>query len=238
MQRYFVSEIKNDVVYLDKDQLHHIKNVMRMKENDEITCVYNTKVYLCYVASVSPFEIKVKEELDENHELKNKITLMYCLPKGEKLDLVIQKATELGVSEIILVQSSRCIAKITSENKEKKLLRFNKIALEASEQSKRNIVPVIKDVINYKDIDKYHFDHQFIAYENEGEISFLEHISKIKENETISILIGSEGGFSLEEVEYAKKNKYTSISLGKRILRSETAVFYALSALALILEKD
>ena len=63
MQRYFVSEIKNDVVHLDKEQLHHIKNVMRMKENDEITCVYNEKVYLCYVSNVSPFEIKVKEEL-------------------------------------------------------------------------------------------------------------------------------------------------------------------------------
>ncbi len=238
MQRYFVNEIKNDIVSLDKDQLHHIKNVMRMKENDEITCVYNKEVYLCYVSNVSPYEIKVKQKLDENHELKNKITLMYCLPKGEKLDLVVQKATELGVYEIILVQSSRCIAKITNENKDKKLARFNKIALEASEQSKRNIVPVIKDVISYKDISKYHFDHQFIAYENEDEISFLSRITQIKENESVSILIGSEGGFSLEEVEYAKKVGYTSISLGKRILRSETAVFYALTSLALVLEKD
>jgi 16S rRNA (uracil1498-N3)-methyltransferase len=238
MQRYFVNEIKNDIVSLDKDQLHHIKNVMRMKENDEITCVYNQEVYLCYVANISPFEVKVKQKLDENHELKNKITLMYCLPKGEKLDLVVQKATELGVYEIILVQSSRCIAKITNENKDKKLARFNKIALEASEQSKRNIVPTIKDVISYKDISKYHFDHQYIAYENEDEISFLNRISQIKENESVCVLIGSEGGFSLEEVEYANKVGYTSISLGKRILRSETAVFYALSSLALVLEKD
>ena len=153
------------------------------------------------------------------------------------MDLVIQKATELGVSEIILVQSERCIAKITKENKEKKLIRFNKIALEASEQSKRTRVPLIDKVIDYKDISKFTFDHSFIAYEDEGEISFKEKIEQIKEGETIGIIIGSEGGFSRREVDYAIEKGYQSVSLGKRILRSETAVFYALASFGLILER-
>ena len=237
MQRYFVNEIRNDEVIFEKDQMHHIVNVMRMRPNDKITVVYNYEAYLASVVSTNPLRVEVIENLHEDHELKNHITLLYCIPKGEKLDLVIQKATELGVSEIILVQSERCIAKITKENKEKKLLRFNKIALEASEQSKRTKVPEISKVIDYKEISKYKFDHAYIAYEDEGEISFKDKIEQIKEGETIGIIIGSEGGFSQREVDYAKEVGYTSISLGKRILRSETAVFYALTCFSILLEK-
>lgn len=237
MQRYFVNEIKNGIVSFEKDQIHHIVNVMRMRVNDKITVVNDNEAFLASIISTNPLKVEILENLNEEHELKNHITLLYCIPKGEKLDLVIQKATELGVSEIVLVHSERCIAKITKENKEKKLLRFNKIALEASEQSKRTKVPLIDKVIDYKDISKFSFDHAFIAYEDEGEISFKEKIEKIKEGETIGIIIGSEGGFSKKEVEYAIKNNYQSVSLGKRILRSETAVFYSLTSFALLLER-
>lgn len=237
MQRYFVNEIRNDQVIFDKDQTHHIVNVMRMRVNDQITVVYNEEAFLATIISTNPLKVNIVENLNEDHELKNRITLLYCIPKGEKLDLVVQKATELGVSEIILVQSERCIAKITKENKDKKLLRFNKIALEACEQSKRTKLPLIDKVIDYKDISKFSFDHAYIAYEDEDEISFRDKIEKIKENETIGIIIGSEGGFSKKEVEYASKNGYTSVSLGKRILRSETAVFYALTSFSLLLER-
>lgn len=237
MQRYFVRQIENDIVIFDKDQIHHIVNVMRMRIGDKFTVVYEKQAFLAGISSTNPLKVEILENLNEEHELKNHITLLYCIPKGEKLDLVIQKATELGVSEIILVQSERCIAKITKENKEKKLVRFNKIALEASEQSKRTNVPVIEKVIDFKDIGKYNFDHSFIAYEDEGEISFKQKIENIKEGETIGVIIGSEGGFSRREVDYAISKGYESISLGKRILRSETAVFYALSSFALILEQ-
>jgi len=238
MQRYFVKDIVNDEVIFEKDQIHHIVNVMRMRVNDQITVVYNGEAFLVALESTNPLKVKIIENLHEDHELNNHITLLYCIPKGEKLDLVIQKATELGVSEIILVQSERCIAKITKENKEKKLLRFNKIALEASEQSKRTIVPIIDKVVDFKDISKFKFDHSFIAYEDEGEISFKDKIEQIKEGETIGIIIGSEGGFSRKEVDYAILNNYQSISLGKRILRSETAVFYSLTSFALLLERN
>ena len=121
MQRYFVNEIRNDQVVFDKDQTHHIVNVMRMRVNDQITVVYNQEAFLASITSTNPLKVNIVENLNEDHELKNRITLLYCIPKGEKLDLVVQKATELGVSEIILVQSERCIAKITKENKDKKL---------------------------------------------------------------------------------------------------------------------
>ena len=237
MQRYFVKEIVNNEVVFEKEQIHHIVNVMRMRVNDQITVVYNNEAFLATLESTNPLKVKVLENLNEDHELKNHITLLYCIPKGEKLDLVIQKATELGVSEIVLVQSERCIAKITKENKEKKLIRFNKIALEASEQSKRTKVPVIEHVIDFKDVSKFSFDHAFIAYEDEDDISFKEKVEEIKEGETIGIIIGSEGGFSKKEVEYAIESNYQSISLGKRILRSETAVFYALTCFSLLLER-
>jgi 16S rRNA (uracil1498-N3)-methyltransferase len=236
MQRYFVDKIENDVVYLTKEQEHHIVKVMRMKEQEQVTCACDGIIYLCEIESLNPLKVVCKERLDENNELEVDVTLLYCLPKGDKLDLVLQKATELGVKEIILVQSERCIAKIKKEDEARKLIRFNTIVKEASEQSKRSVVPIVNKIINYKDINKYHFDHSFIAYENEKDETYFSYLSKVNKKESIGILIGSEGGFSLKEVEYAKSNGYTSISLGKRILRSETAVFYALSAISLIIE--
>ncbi|MDD6302825.1 MAG: RsmE family RNA methyltransferase [Bacillales bacterium] len=238
MQRYFVNEIKDNYVILDKEQAHHIVNVMRMKIGDYISCVFQKSVYLCKINSINPLKVEIEEDLRENHELNNPIILLYCLPKGEKLELVIQKATEIGVSEIILIQSERCIAKINKENKDKKLARFNKIALEASEQSKRNIVPLINKVIDYKQIKDYKFDHMFIAYENEKQNFFKEQLMKVKENESVAVLVGSEGGFSKQEVEYACSLGYQSISLGKRILRSETAAIFSLSCISFMLERE
>ena len=225
------------MVELDKDQVHHITRVMRMKEHDQITCAFEGNIFLCEVSSLDPLEVKVLEKLDEDNELKNDVTLLYCLPKGDKLDLVLQKATELGVKEIILVQSERCVAKIKKEDEARKLVRFNTIVKEASEQSKRSIVPEVSKIINYKDIDKYHFDHSFIAYENEKDETFFHQLEQIKEHESIGVLVGSEGGFSPKEVDYAKECGYTSVSLGKRILRSETACFYALSTIGFMLER-
>ena len=236
MQRYCFDEINGNSPVFNKDQVHHIVNVMRMKVNDQITISYNNEAFLCEIKNVNPLKVDIIENLHEEHELKNNVTLLYCLPKGEKLDLVVQKATELGVHEIVLVQSERCIAKITKENKDKKLVRLNKIALEASEQSKRTFVPIIEKVMNYKDLSKLDFDHKFIAYENEDDTTFKEQLEAIKENESIAVLVGAEGGFSVKEVEDAKSWGYKSVSLGRRILRSETAVFYALTAIGFVLE--
>ncbi len=236
MQRYFVNEIRDNQVLVSKEQAHHILNVMRMHVGENITCVFQSHVFLAQITQTSPLNIQIVKELDENHELKNDITLFYCLPKGDKIDLVMQKATELGVKEIILVNSERCIAKIKKEDQDKKFRRFNMICMEASEQSKRSFVPIVNKVINFKEIENYDFDYKFIAYENEKDNFLYEKLKDVKPNQSLAILIGSEGGFSKKEVEFANSVGFSSVSLGKRILKSETAVFYALSVIGFMIE--
>ncbi len=233
MQRYFIEEQFNNITFTN-EQIKHILKVMRMNIFDTIEVVFHQKCYICKITSIDPFLVEQIEEITISPELNVDITLLYCLPKGDKLDLVIQKVTEIGVNNIILVQSSRCVTKYKKEDFSKKLARFNKIATEASEQSHRFKIPTIKDIINLKDIDKYSFNHSFIAYENE-KINSLNSLS-FKKNDSIGILIGSEGGFSEEEVKYVEKLGYQSISLGKRILRSETACIYALSIISFLTE--
>lgn len=232
MQRYFI-ESTNEITFTD-EQIHHISKVMRMNINEQFEIVFNNKCFLVEIISFNPFKVNIINEITSSPELNVDITLLYCLPKGDKLDLVIQKATEIGVKNIILVQSSRCVCKYKKEDYIKKITRLNKIILEASEQSHRFILPKIIDIIDFKGLKKYQFNHNFIAYENEKTTSL--NSFTFKKNESIGILIGSEGGFSIQEVKYAEENNYKAISLGKRILRSETACIYALSVLSFLSE--
>ena len=126
MQRYFASLNKNKEIVIANDDIFHILKVMRMKKGDRFELNLDGEIYLCELASQSPFLYEIISKKEENHEINGYIRLLYCLPKGEKVDLVIQKAVELGVNEIVLINSERSIAKITNENKEKKLIRFNK----------------------------------------------------------------------------------------------------------------
>ena len=237
MQRYFTSFKDEKNITISNDDIFHIVKVMRMKINDQFEINNDGDIYLAQINSLAPFSFKILKKIDENHELKTKITLLYCLPKGDKIDLVLQKATELGVNQIVLVNSSRCIAKINDENKKKKLTRFNKIIKEATEQCKRNNLPALKDVIKFNEISNYQSDLNLIAYENSKMSNQkLKDLLRNFKGNTVTILIGAEGGFSKEEVEYALKNNFISISLGNRILRSETSVFNLLSILGYELE--
>ena len=237
MQRYFTSFKDEKNITISNDDIFHIVKVMRMKINDQFEINNDGDIYLAQINSIAPFSFKILKKIDENHELKTKITLLYCLPKGDKIGLVLQKATELGVNQIVLVNSSRCIAKINDENKEKKLARFNKIIKEATEQCKRNNLPALKDVIKFDEISNYQSDLNLIAYENSKMSNQeLKDLLRNFKGNTVTILIGAEGGFSKEEVEYALKNNFISISLGNRILRSETSVFNLLSILGYELE--
>lgn len=237
MQRYFTSFKDEKNITISNDDIFHIVKVMRMKVNDQFEINNDGDIYLAQINSLAPFSFKILKKIDENHELKTKITLLYCLPKGDKIDLVLQKSTELGVNQIVLVNSSRCIAKINDENKKKKLARFNKIIKEATEQCKRNNLPALKDVIKFNEISNYQSDLNLIAYENSKMSNQeLKDILRNFKGNTVTILIGAEGGFSKEEVEYALKNNFISISLGNRILRSETSVFNLLSILGYELE--
>ncbi len=232
MQRYFLK--KENGYSLTNDDVFHILKVMRMKMFDSFEIVNNEGIFLVRIISITPFKYEIVKKVEENNELQGYLRLLYCIPKGEKLDLVIQKACELGVNEVVLINSSRCVAKIDDKNKNKKLERFNKIIKEASEQSKRSSLMILAKIIDYKDIIKFKDDLNFIAYEDESKNKKIEVLSYLEElkYKTINILIGPEGGFSKEEVAYARNNGYILTSLGKRILRSETACFSLISLLS------
>lgn len=238
MQRYFVNGNIEEVSFLEGD-VFHITKVMRFKVNDEIEVVLNEKVYLAKIISLTPLKVEIIKEIIENRELNNDITLLYCLPKGDKLDLVIQKATELGVKRIVGVISSRTIVRVGAKDKEKKLIRYNKIIKEACEQSKRSFLPQFEDIIDYKNIGKYISNHNYIAYEKEAlnESTLFDKLCMIKPHESISILVGAEGGFSEDEVLFSNTLGFENVSLGKCILRSETAAIYFMSILNFTLSR-
>lgn len=237
MQRYFASSYLNNVITLSSDDIFHISKVMRMKIGEHFECVANDELFECEITSFSPFSFKITAKVQQNHEICGYIRLLYCIPKGEKIDLVIQKATELGVNEIVLINSERSVAKIEKDKKEKKLERFNKIVKEASEQCKRNKFLKITDVINFNEISNYKADINLLAYEksdqNLDEVEKMLHLAKGK---TINVIVGAEGGISPKELEICQNNNYEIISLGKRILRSETACFYILSLLSFYMD--
>ena len=237
MQRYFVEGNINAFSFSDND-IFHITKVMRMKENDNIEVVCNQKCYLCKIININPFQIDVIDELKEDRELDIDVTLLYCLPKGEKLDLVIQKATELGVNHIIGVESSRTIVHYEKNKIESKLQRFNKIMKEASEQSHRLVVPTFEDILPYEKAISLEYDYKFIAFEEEciNENNLFSLFKNIKPNSRVCLLVGAEGGFSKEEVLLANKKGFINVSLGKRILRSETAAIYVLATLSFVRE--
>ncbi|MBR0194482.1 MAG: 16S rRNA (uracil(1498)-N(3))-methyltransferase [Bacilli bacterium] len=238
MQRYFGNIIGKEAVLAESDQFHLIK-VMRARVNDQIEVVCEGKLFLCSVESIKPLSIKIITRLKENNELKNDVVLIASLLKGEKLDLVLQKATELGVEEIVLLQSERSIAKIRNLDRSFKLERFNRIVKEAAEQSKRTRLPLLYRVIKFDQLPEIRADIKLMAYEGEkgSTSSFLNAVKSVKSGERIAIMIGPEGGFSENEVNEAKEYGYKTVSLGKRILRAETASFYALSVLAAHLER-
>ena len=238
MQRYF-GRILDRQVILEEDDIFHLTRVMRCKVGDNIEVVSDGLLYLAEITSFRPLQITLVRKLRENNELPNHVILIASLLKGEKMDFVLQKATELGVSEIFLLQSERSVVKFKREEKDVKFQRFNKILKEAAEQSKRTKIPTLyrlRDISHLKDIDA---DIKLIAYEEmEGPTTgFLKIVENIKPKQKIAIVIGPEGGFSNKEVYAATECGYRKVSLGRRILRAETASLYALSVIANQLEK-
>ena len=232
MQHYF-AHIENNRVLLLESDVHHLLHVMRMKKGDNIIVIDNKKEYLAEINNTNPLDIVIKEELDNNNELPTRVTLLYCLSKGDKIEFVIQKATELGVSRIALISSKFCVSKIDNQSFQKKLPRYLAIAKEASEQSHRQMIPEILGVYDINKIPRELFsDINYVAYEK-----CEERPSLVSKGKSISILIGSEGGFDKKEIDTLLSQGFKSISLGKRILRTETAAVYALSVIGYELEK-
>ena len=236
MQRYF-AKIKNNIVTLGDDDVHHLLHVMRARINDEIEVVDNGKLFSCSIDSINPLVIKANYEIPLDSELPTNLTLFFALAKGDKIEFVIQKATELGATRIVLIKTERCVVKFDDKDFKKKLIRYQRIAKEASEQSHRLKIPEIQGLYDLKKIPEELLEEvNLLAYEKAaGKTDSL--FNKISHNKSTSVMIGPEGGFSEAEVEHLIKHGFDVISLGKRILRTETAAVYALSVIGFLMER-
>ena len=242
MQKYFISEEEFNLNQIRSDDAFHIANVMRCRVNDNVLIGYNNKTYLVKLTNITnkmvTFEI-VKEETGV-HELPVFVTIFQGYPKGDKLDDIIKHSTELGVYEIIPTIMKRSIFKLDTKKLESKLIRFNKIAKEAAEQSFRDYVPNIPSIKYLKEIDFSNFDKKILCYEESAKnnelVNFKNIISSLNKNDKVAILIGPEGGIDDSELTYLKDKGFVECSLGPRILRTETASFYCLSSISYELE--
>lgn len=244
MHHFFVTpeQVKEETIIIDGSDVNHIKNVLRMKIGEELEISDgNNKKFLCEIASMTAEEVcaKIKQELIADTELPSKIYLFQGLPKSDKMELIVQKAVELGVYEIIPVATKRAVVKLDDKKASKKIERWQAIAESGAKQSGRNVIPEVKKVMAFKDAVQYakSLDVLLVPYElAEGMRETKALISAIRPGQSVGFFIGPEGGFETSEVEYAIENGAKAITLGKRILRTETAGLTTLSILMYHLE--
>ena len=243
MPRFFVraDQVKcqdcEKVISIVGDDAHHISRSLRMATGEGLTiCDMQKTVYDCTIISITDTEIlcKVDNERPSDTEPEIFITLFQAIPKSDKLETIIQKSIECGVSEIIPFSSERCIAKIDKKDAQKKAIRHNKIAESAAKQSGRGIIPIVREAIDYNTAmqEASKADLFVFCYEGDDSVSLKEILKLGKSVKTISLVIGAEGGFSLKEVECARSYGAKIAGLGKRILRCETAPSFALACIA------
>lgn len=236
MQRYFASIINNKINLTDDDQ-HHLLHVMRMGVGDRIETIIDSRCFLLEISNTNPLTFNVIEEFISNSEIGKELTLFFALAKGDKIEFVLQKATELGATKIVLFKSKRCVVKFDESDFARKVVRYNKIVKEASEQCHRVRIPEIVGVVDINKIpNELLGEANFIAYEKEvGDTT--KSFDNLKDYNSLTVMVGPEGGFEESEVNKLVSLGFTSISLGRRILRCETAALYALSVMSYLLEK-
>lgn len=229
MNRFFADRIENNIAILDKDESFHLGGVLRLSPGDKVQIVHGGKLYLAAVIDNNKKAAlaEIFEETPVLSEPRVKVTLFQAIPKGTKMEFAIQKCTELGIYEIVPMMTKRCVAK-ASDNKEERLSR---IAFESCKQCKRVYVPKVCHSQDVLDIDVAAYDLIIIAYEDEAKTSLKQVLCGVEEPRTVAIIIGPEGGFEPEEVGALISRGARCVSLGKRILRSETAGMATLSAL-------
>lgn len=246
MYRFFIKpeQMGQGVVRITGEDVHHICHVLRMRPGEEILVSCGDEwEYTCRLLSLEEQEV-VGEILDAQKpgkELPSRIHLFQCLPKGEKMEWIIQKAVELGVYRIIPTVSARCVVKLDPKRAAAKTARWNSVAAAAAKQSKRMILPEVAPVTGFRDAlaQAGNLDVCLIPYERaDGMQGTRELLNSITPGNSIGILIGPEGGFEEKEVELAGKAGFSPITLGRRILRTETAGITALSVLMYLLEQD
>jgi 16S rRNA (uracil1498-N3)-methyltransferase len=230
MQRYFAL---NKCLELPSSDIYHMYKVMRMKVNDRIEVVYNGDIYLCQIMDLTVNNVKL-DVIDKKvspKELTMGVTIAISLVTEQKWDYILQKATELGVNEIIPLELSRTLIKIDKNKNEKKYERWLKICKEASEQSHRNTIPNILEIMTINDLNKLEYDLKIVCSTKEDAINLKQILSNYKSCGRILVVIGPEGGISPQEEDMLVKNDFLRVSLGTFILRAETAPLFVMSAI-------
>ncbi len=249
MPRFFVRQerISNGSISIIGEDAHHIARSLRMAAGDEITvCDMQGNEYTCQISTFDDDKEVVAEILSQKkseNEPNAFITLYQALPKGDKLDTIIQKAVECGASKIVPFQSERCVVKIKNDNEDKKKERRQRISAESAKQCGRSVIPEVCSSIGFKEALNLAKESDMIlfCYEGDGTASLGEILKNVCADKStapksIAIFVGSEGGFSINEAELAKESGAIMTGLGKRILRTETASGFVLACLVCFLE--
>jgi 16S rRNA (uracil1498-N3)-methyltransferase len=237
MSRFYIPNphIENGLLRIEGDEVKHVRKVLRLKAGDEVLVFDGLgKEFEGTIVKEerSSVMVKIQRILSPKGDSPLEVTLAQSLLKGEKMDYLIQKATELGVKEIIPFLSSRSVPLLEKSRRQKRNNRWEKIAIEASKQCGRGVVPRIEPLQDYADMLRAaSTDHlRFILWERDG-IKLKEVLERSEERTKIFFVVGPEGGFSQDEVEEAKGGGFIAVTLGRRILRAETASLYFLSIL-------
>lgn len=241
MPKFFVAQnqIENESIYINGEDVNHIVNVLRLTNDDEIS-ICNKDNNITYKSKIVKIEkskvtCKIEEILENNTESNINVTIFQGLPKADKMEYIIQKTTELGVKEIVPVMMKRSIVKLDGKDADKKIERWQKIAEVASKQSGRDAIPSIGKILKVQELANKVSDYDMfiIAYEKENNVTLKQMLKSIKINENeklkIGVLIGPEGGIDETEIDLLKEKGAKIITLGKRILRTETAPITILS---------
>ncbi len=252
MPKFFVksNQIKNNKIEIINEDVNHIANVLRCKIGDKLNIcnIDNGENYEAEIIQINKdsIDLKIIKDIESESESNIHINILQGLAKADKMELIIQKSTELGVKEITPVNMERCVVKVNGKDEARKIERWQKIAEVAAKQSGRNIIPKVNNIIRLKDIEKILIDYNciLVAYEKEEnntlkhELLNLKKEIKEKNNLNIAILIGPEGGISENEIDYLKQIGTKIITLGKRILRTETVALAVSSIILYELENN
>lgn len=234
MQQYFAKEKKDNIVYLNNDDLNHIKNVMRMKANDKIIVVCDNISYICTLNN-DLLSANIVEVFKNNEELKTFVVYVPILPE-EKLSFIFKHGTELGVTKFVMVEYSHCKFKLPKKDYEKKLIRWNKIIKEASEQSYRVEKPILEEIIDVKNINANENVNIMCSLDKNDVKNICQVLTKDNCNDTISLVFGPEGGLAANEEDELVKKGFIKTSLGSDVLRTETVPLMIASVLKYLRE--
>lgn len=246
MYKFFVEphQIAGEHIMITGSDVNHIANVLRMKQGERVLIsTGDDREYLCELVSLSQeyVTLTIVDVYGSNRELDVRVTLYQALPKGDKMETIIQKMVELGVHRIVPVETSRCVVRLDEKKARKKTERWNTIAMTAAKQAKRNHIPEICMPVSFSEAIRKAADYEraVIPYENaQGMEAARKLVTQLADAADVAIFIGPEGGFSEEEIALAKEASVVPVTLGHRILRTETAGMMLMSVIMFLNDKD